>query len=273
MLCLPSCGNCGQQSLDGEVVTLALDEMLEMLEKMHAGHFESLLLRVRAPVHLLPGREAPQTTRAIELLSAYEAQGRLGEIEEVLLRVAVPPAPTAVSYRRLEILHEDRFLIRDPTGGLYELPWRIPEFPRHHQADAIREARHWKRLHTLTERLYRGYRQLHVHMLRCVSMGASDVHRVSAQSCVNAIRPYAEDFADDIGRLPISVGESPPIASLRYLPVYCDAIKWSVGNPTPSEPFADGLLLVEHIEHLLLNGLHIADMILEKYFEDQGSGA
>lgn len=250
------------------------DEMLDALTTMDPGHFERLLFRLAAPVGLLPGREAPQATRAIEMLRYFDNARRLDDVRAALIRAFGLPAGSAgPPPRLLEVLPEDRFLVRDAKGDLYVLLWALPELPASARAVAVLEARHWKRVHTLTERLYHGYRQLHVHMIRCGALETSDGQRRSAESCIDAIRPQAEFFSEDIGQLPVSVAESPPIAPLRHLRVCSDAIKSSIAAPALSQRFGDGVLLVEHIEQLLLRALHIADLILEEYFAQRGHEA
>lgn len=46
--------------------------------------FEEVLFHARAPLHHLPGRDTPQTIRAIELIHWAESTSRLVKLQEAL---------------------------------------------------------------------------------------------------------------------------------------------------------------------------------------------
>lgn len=84
------------------------DELLTALSKLLPPQFEEVLFRARVPVANLPGGEAPQKTRAIQLIYYMEQQddlqGLAKSIEEVVTephaRSSEPPLRPAVPTRR-----------------------------------------------------------------------------------------------------------------------------------------------------------------------------
>src|SRR3954463_9585571 len=92
------------------------DELLPALSKLLPAQFDKVLFRARVPVASLPGEQAPQATRAIQLIYYMEQQddlqGLARSIEEVMagpcartsdpVRPAVPPVRRASMIDRRE---------------------------------------------------------------------------------------------------------------------------------------------------------------------------
>lgn len=152
-------------------------------------------------------------------------------------------------------------------GARRELPWDLPPLSPGQQTAAVRLVAHWKRVHTLTETLYHGYRQLLIYMMTCQIPQREDTARVQAQRHIDALGVHADAFVRDLRRLPKAVHGAPSIAPLLHLPFCSDALLQSVIEPPHSDAFRDGLELVERIGQWLLKALRIADQILEQHFD------
>lgn len=67
------------------------DELLAALSKLLPPQFEKVLFRARIPVANLPGEQAPQKTRAIQLIYYMEQQGDLQGLAQAIEEVGAEP--------------------------------------------------------------------------------------------------------------------------------------------------------------------------------------
>lgn len=67
------------------------DELLPALSKLLPAQFEEVLFRARIPVANLPGEQAPQATRAIQLIYYMEQQGDLQGLAKSVEEVVTGP--------------------------------------------------------------------------------------------------------------------------------------------------------------------------------------
>lgn len=133
-------------------------------------------------------------------------------------------------------------------------------------------AQSWKRVHTLTEALYPEYMKLHRYMLLCQELhelqGTSDAakYRFDAATFFETLRPKSESFSHKLNALDID-NQGELVSLLSSIPICSPAISQSLGAQGNGPTFNNGVLLVERISELLLDGLHVADQLLEVYFK------
>ena len=187
---------------------------------------------------------------------------------------ASPPVPVPGYDPLLEVVANQEFRIRSPKGS-HQMPWNLPGLSKRYGKKMRKNAPSWKRVHSLTEELYRVYLDLRLYMLDCVQatsclkLREADQHRSSAEAHLKAVRPQITRFHEELKKLPPSVSRAEPVRVLCKIPLCTDALKQSLTYAPASPQFQNGLCLVTQIGEWLLSALHMADQALEDYFFHQ----
>lgn len=70
---------------------MSRDELLTRLSQLLSSQFDEVLFRAKIPLAHLPGRDAPQATRAMEAIRYFENQNQLEQLARSLQEVAPDP--------------------------------------------------------------------------------------------------------------------------------------------------------------------------------------
>lgn len=132
----------------------------------------------------------------------------------------------------------------------------------------------WKRVHTLTEDIY----PLYTKLLRYMRLAQLSYGYTSQQAIYNyssyfndTVWQKSQTFGLELQRLDL-IKRTKFIQVLSDIPLCLPAIRRSIDFPPNSIEFDDCISLVERLGELVLNGLHIADKILELHFENLIAG-
>ena len=167
--------------------------------------------------------------------------------------------PTSSGPDLIEV-EQDRYIrVKNFNGKLlYEFPWELGLT----KGTKVKDAPHWKKLHSKTERLFSIFWELQKKMTSTKASGPSD-----ADNLMNVVGSAVSQFSEDLNGLPIR--GSRILQILANLPVCITPIRRSLGDPIRSSSFQNGVVLTERIGHWLLDSLHIVDQVLERHFKEQ----
>jgi hypothetical protein len=225
------------------------------------------------------GREAQGVWEWLEL------RGRLGELPghleatgrtdlANLLREEDPARwpPAALAVRRYQRV----LTVTDRDGLAHQFTLHLPALSQQDAKKALksgkswkieRRARAWKQLHTVTERLYTSLRIVYIDMERYYH-SKTIAHRESAlRIFCESVRNEVVEFCDALDGLPLWMRQLELIAHLARLRVIPDMVEESLQAEGEFRVFEEGYTLIEYVCRWLLEGLRVADNVLEAYFE------
>ena len=256
--------------------------LFRALSSLVPQQFSQLLFVLSVPHGIVAPPPAPQGDRVFQLLTWSETPKGCGlsEVQRCLGNIVGPNVSSQTSdpssFRPfLEILDSGSMRIWDiVTESWCELPTQttfITSEVSEQAAQSLQYAQSWKRVHTLTEHLYPEYVKLHRYMLLCQKLSelqclkGSEKYRFDAATFFEKLRLQSASFRANLQTLS-GINQVNLVALLCYVPVSSPAISQSLGSSPESSVFRNGVLLTERISELLLDGLHIADQLLERYF-------
>ena len=171
----------------------------------------------------------------------------------------------------IEVQNEQTFYILDNQGSKHTLSLvELPNISKRSGKQAWKNAKYWKKVHKLTEKLYSEYSLFYIHIICCKeandlqNINKADMYKKIAQDLLKQQRIRFP--IDELKKLPRSVSRTNPVLILYKFPIFYNAIMRSLGSPPGSPEFNNSLRLAEKIRELLLNTLRVADLILEDYF-------
>ncbi len=156
-----------------------------------------------------------------------------------------------------------------------KLPCRAPGISGEVISKGTQESQYaqaWKQVHSLTELLYPKYITLHHYMLL-----AQTAHKLNGKQEVDYYKYMAATIFEELRSLSQSVKKSleelsivraEPVSVLLHIPTCSPAISQSLALDPTTDIFTNSMDLTQKICDWLLNALHIADRILELYFEE-----
>lgn len=268
-------------------MALTLEERNELYASLNAlipQKFSQLLFVLNIPKGIVPPPSAPQGDRVHQLLTWAEAEDgcELIVVKQALHNVLSKrkesqSGSSSVSKPFLEILENGSMRVWDiKTESWCEFPANVTFITSEVSSLIIQNpqyAKTWKRVHTLTEKLYPQYIKLHHYMLLCQKLSElqstndAEQYRFDAATFFERIRFQSESFGRELSEL----ARDNPVELLFLLssvPVCSSAISQSLGLRANGPVFENGISLIERISELLLQGLHVADKLLEIYFAD-----
>jgi hypothetical protein len=148
----------------------------------------------------------------------------------------------------------------------------LPKLSSRYGKKFLHDAQHWKRVHSLTEKLYKKFLELRPYLTFCEEIykrgyfDEAEDSRITAELILSQMRNDIENFGDELKKLPRSVSRTGPIVGLIRISSCYYALKQGLASPLGSDAFTNGIGLSERIEDWLYIGLHIADRVLEEYF-------
>ena len=159
-----------------------------------------------------------------------------------------------------------------------QLPYQTPVLTRNEKSRVqdIRCAKEWKKVHSLTERLYKKQVEFHEYIVRCEEINRLNIlgnaeasQNNDASNCFRFLKQDFQYFSNDLEKLQ-SVNQTAPVKVLCKIPDCSDAIERSLGVKS-SANIENLSILTSRITKLLYNALHIADQQLESYFQKLAS--
>ena len=178
------------------------------------------------------------------------------------------PAPRVPSLAR----EGETFIIHTDGRPEYVLPRSLQkELPGRNDT---KHAEHWKRVHTIAEKLYIVSRSYQGSIAACkVSVEHGwrqevDRHRGDAAKSLGYLRSSWQELVDTMRGLPRPVLGNPCVDTLCKLPLCVDPLVRSLGAGIGKDLDA-AIALSEAIEQWQLTTLQFADRVLEQYFEKQ----
>ncbi|NET05017.1 MAG: hypothetical protein F6K16_09865 [Symploca sp. SIO2B6] len=271
-------------------------ERLELMRKLNSiplQQFDMILFTLDVPNNIISPNSAPQANRTNELVRwAKGAEGcgllYLWQVLDSVVNEQPLPERQDMTVQEVEIKKENTLLFVSARGvyktfrvldslGWYELPTTSPEITKRVSkkvAQDFQYAREWKEIHAIAEELYSKYIKLYRYMCLCQlaselqSIEQADIQRSMATNYFkDVIELRSKSILEDLRQLS-SIFRTAPVTVLRNLPRCLPAITQSLGSPSQSSTFYNGILLVERICELVLDALHIADNLLMLHFDN-----
>ena len=279
--------------LPPEPPDLTPEERFDLLRNLNAlipSRFSQLLFVLGIPKGILPSHNASQAERVTQLLAWAESTGGCGlitiqtRLRSVVEQDTVTQTRSVSTYKPfLEISNDGSMRVWDINiDDWCELPANTNLITSdvtskisntvQNSNYADRYAKSWKRVHSLTEELYPQYVKLHRYMLLCQELStfqktssAERRYRFEAASFFEKLKLRSESFQDELNALEM-INQVELISLLCRVPICSPAINQSLASSADESIFCNGVLLTEKISDLLLEGLHVADQLLEVYF-------
>ncbi|NEQ42230.1 MAG: hypothetical protein F6K00_01195 [Leptolyngbya sp. SIOISBB] len=258
------------------------NDLFSSLSSLIPQKFGQLLFTLSIPNGIVPPPPAPQDDRVFQLLAWAETPEGCGLVEVqrflwiVMGQTASSHTSNPKSFRPfLEIPDNGSMRIWDiVTESWCELPINatfVTSDVSNRISQDLQYAQSWKKVHSLTESLYPQYVKLHRYMLLCQKLSElrclkdSEKYRFDAATFFEPLRLQSMSFSNDLKEL-VMINQVELVSLLCYVPICSPAISQSLGSGPESSVFRNGVLLTERISELLLDGLHVADRLLEEYF-------
>jgi hypothetical protein len=183
--------------------------------------------------------------------------------------MSLPNAPTS-GFPSLEVKTGECVLVRtDLMSDPISLPWELPMMSRRFGLRTAQNARHWKRVHTLSERLYGAFRRAHTQMIRYSYKGDETEMFGASQLLESAISEFRA-FYEKIERLPKTVHEAEHFAALRRSEATFAPLRRILTTARSSAEFNEKIAAATAVIDLIctwsFDTLTRADRILENYF-------
>lgn len=173
----------------------------------------------------------------------------------------------------LQRLEDGGFLVRDEKGDLHRFSEHILSLSALLPPEAMVQISHWKRIHTLTENMYREYMNYQQFIKSC-EIALESRNNINASNYLyksniylKVIGPRLTYFHDQLSKLPKSVRGTPLVTQLMDISICIVPLRRCLGTTLGGESFKCAVALSRAIGNWLLDGLHIADRVLEAYFD------
>jgi nucleoside phosphorylase len=229
-----------------------------------------------------PDKDKPQTRSwrayACDVAAAYiEAFLKSGPVRpqadssESSGLLPMSPSNTLTSgFPSLEVKTGECVLVRmNLTSDPISLPWELPMMSRRFGLRTAQNARHWKRVHTLSERLYGAFRRAHTQMVRYSYKGNETEMFGASQLLESAISEFRA-FYEKIEKLPKTVYQAEHFAALRRSEATFAPLRRILTTARSSAEFNEKIATATTVIDLIctwsFDTLTRADRILENYF-------
>jgi len=163
---------------------------------------------------------------------------------------------------QLEVDVESRlFRIRDRTGQVLGLPFDFPEFPRQTGKEASKNLRGWRDVLQLIVKLYLGYVEFGLTLVRCEEALAcnnsdrAEKLKEQARDYLRGLISLIKEFGRELDALPGTVAQAPSISVLRRFPLCCEVIIKDLQSPVKNRAVANARKLAEEMSWWLLEAL------------------
>ncbi len=169
-------------------------------------------------------------------------------------------------------LSSSEILISDPAGTTHHYPVNLTHASASDTEQAIANAKSWKRAHKLTEQLFSNALMLE-RAMQSYRAYKNEQSRDQARSLLDALNLRNSRLIADFEKLPESVRKTGAIALLLRTRVCFDAIASSLAAPVFDDSVERAVLLSERIRYWFHEGLVVADMMLEYFFDQEQEGS
>jgi hypothetical protein len=151
------------------------------------------------------------------------------------------------------------------TSDPITLPWELPAMSPRYGSRAAQNARHWKRVHTLSERLYGSFRKAYIQMIRYRYAGG-ETGRYGASDLLETAITEFKTFNEKTAKLPKAVKDAEHLVALRKTDEAFKPLRRAMTIDKTSEEFTNAIIVVELMCAWSFEILTRADRILEDYF-------
>jgi hypothetical protein len=169
----------------------------------------------------------------------------------------------------LVIIKDKEYRIQNAANAEpIRLPAQIPALDFDYGKMATENAKHWKKIHTVSEKSYRDFRDLHLLMLSYQISGAGADKEGVSFFLEGVIDRHEKRFRPSVNELPPAVQEAQPVPLLLRVSECFAVLTKGITYARDDRKFLDSLSLVEWICTCHLVCLRRADAILDVYFKN-----
>lgn len=163
--------------------------------------------------------------------------------------------------------HTQKVLIRKSREAVVCLPRNPPEMSAKFGAKAAVNAKHWKRVHSLAEKTYAKFREVHIQMLHYHRGGDLTAIQVANQ-LLDQAGDELNEFCGEMEQLPETVKNAEHILLMRQVPEGMGALRRTFASMDLHAPhFEKALYFVELICTYSFECLTRADRMLELFWQ------
>lgn len=264
-------------------------ELVKTLEQLSTPLQEKLMYICEVPRNLIPD-QTDRTTIALEILKWAESPNGCGlEMIHLELSQYIKTNDNWLEEDNLNFFEEKSFLKvnnieKETAYSIYDIrtkSWcKLPSVESHvpkefisDNSKEIKRVWEWKRVHSLTEKLYPKYIELHICLLQAKLLYSkaettlADQYKYQASTFFEELRESCSTVNNSFQELEIC--EAKPISALLHIPMCSPAISQCISCTPDTAQFSQIIDLIHLICEWLINALHIADQIIELYFREK----
>ena len=181
--------------------------------------------------------------------------------------LALRPVPPRWSSEYLTVSDDDRSIhIVVGDDQEYRLPDHVKEPSARTLGQYAKDARHWKRVHSIAEAMFQSFWRVQQTVLCCAASGRAD-DQVRAQHELEHCRTELQRRAAELERLPSPVARAEVVKLAAKTPNYTNLLMRWLGAPPGDIRIQYARELANRLASWMLQALHIADLVLETHFK------